>query len=182
MSEIRCKRSARFYAEHLWLSWKWAEEKPHFPYDCQLNYIDVCVGKTVRRFENEDWSVKSEHYVTDYSISSGVKSERPWNWRHEEHTRTFNWSPSSKRATIKLQEPRNALSSTALSVAVSTWHKMSCDFRSQLAMSNRRALGILVLLVAAITGSPVEEVNHWVRYGESRLQEAFSLSRQVRTK
>ena len=49
-------------------------------------------------------------------------------------------------------------------------------------MSTRRALGILVLLVAAITGSPVEEVNHWMRYGESRLQDAFSLSRQVRTK
>jgi len=49
-------------------------------------------------------------------------------------------------------------------------------------MSTRRALGILVLLVAAITGSPVEEVNHWMQYGESRLQETLNLNRQVRTK
>jgi hypothetical protein len=59
---------------------------------------------------------------------------------------------------------------------------MRCDFRSQLAMSTRRALGILVLLVAAITGSPVEEVNHWMQYGESRLQETLNTNRQVRTK
>jgi len=58
---------------------------------------------------------------------------------------------------------------------------MPCDFRSQLAMSTRRALGILVLLVAAVTGSPVEEVNHWMQYGEFRLQEALNLNRQVRT-
>jgi hypothetical protein len=48
-------------------------------------------------------------------------------------------------------------------------------------MSTRRALGILVLLVAAVTGSPVEEVNHWMQYGEFRLQEALNLNRQVRT-
>jgi hypothetical protein len=59
---------------------------------------------------------------------------------------------------------------------------MPLDFRLQLAMSTRRALGILVLLVAAITGSPIEEVNHWTQYGESRLQEVLNLSRQVRTK
>jgi len=49
-------------------------------------------------------------------------------------------------------------------------------------MSTRRALGIMVLLVAAITGSPVEEVDHWTKYGESRLQDALDLSRQVRAK
>jgi hypothetical protein len=41
---------------------------------------------------------------------------------------------------------------------------------------------MLVLLVAAITGSPVEEVNHWRQYGESRLQETLNLNRQVRKK
>jgi hypothetical protein len=50
----------------------------------------------------------------------------------------------------------------------------------KLAMSTRRALEILVLLVAAITGSPVEEVDHWMQYGQSRLEDA--LHRQVRTK
>jgi hypothetical protein len=49
-------------------------------------------------------------------------------------------------------------------------------------MSTRRALGILVLLVATITGNPVDDFYHWVQYGESRLQEALDLSRQVRTK
>jgi hypothetical protein len=46
-------------------------------------------------------------------------------------------------------------------------------------VSTTRALGILVLLVAAITGSREEDVSHWVQYGEHRLQKA--LTREVRT-
>jgi hypothetical protein len=49
-------------------------------------------------------------------------------------------------------------------------------------MSPGRAVAILVLLVAAITGSPIEEVSHWTKYGESRLQEALNGNGQVRTK
>jgi len=48
----------------------------------------ICIGKTVRRFENEDRRVKSGPYVTYCSISSGVKSERPWKWRYDKHART----------------------------------------------------------------------------------------------
>jgi hypothetical protein len=48
-------------------------------------------------------------------------------------------------------------------------------------MSTKRAAAVLVLLVAAVTGGPIEEVSHWNKYGESRLQEALNWNRQVRT-
>lgn len=41
----------------------------------------------------------------------------------------------------------------------------------------RRLLWILVQLVAAVTGGPVEDVGHWTEYGETRLRKA--LTREV---
>jgi hypothetical protein len=38
----------------------------------------------------------------------------------------------------------------------------------------RLLLWILVQLVAAVTGGPVEEVKHWTEYGETRLRKALT--------
>jgi hypothetical protein len=79
-SEMRCRRCARYYAEHMWLSWKLARVRLYFSCGCQLKYADVWTGTTVWRFESKERRGEVCDYVTEYSICSLNKCESSYNW------------------------------------------------------------------------------------------------------
>jgi hypothetical protein len=73
---------------------------------------------------------------------------------------------------------RNSLWSSSLSVTLSYELRTLCYSRTELAMRKttltRRPLWILALLVAAVTGGPVEDVKYWMQYGDTRLHKALT--------